>query len=76
MEKLIERFKARAADRRVVEILKTVEVYDAGPTFGGPESEPLERLPSFRTTDGLDVNHVEGHEFEVLDIEPFRVRRV
>lgn len=74
MEKTVDRFKARAADGRVIEIIKYV---DAGPTLGGPEHEPVEALPAFRTADGRDVNHVAGNEYEVLETpEPFIVWRI
>jgi hypothetical protein len=77
MEKVVERFRARAADGRVVDIVKYVDVTNAGPTFGGPEYEPVEGLPAFRTTDGRDVNHVAGSEYEILDApEPFVVWRI
>jgi hypothetical protein len=76
MEKLVEQFRARAADGRVVNIIKFVEVLDAGPTFGNADKERLEVLPGYRTADGRDVNHVAGNEFEVLDTpEPFIVWR-
>jgi hypothetical protein len=76
MERVIEQFTARAADGRVVDIVKFVEVPDAGPTPGNPDNEPLEGLPGYRTADGRDVNHVAGNEFEVLGApEPFIVWR-
>jgi hypothetical protein len=77
MEKIVERFRARAADGRVVDIVKYVNVTNAGPTFGGPDDEPIEGLPGFRTTDGRDVNHVAGNEYEVLNApEPYIVWRI
>jgi hypothetical protein len=77
MEKLIGRFKTRAADGRVVEILQYVDVLDAGPTFGGPEHDLVEGMPVWRTVDGREVNALASDEFEVLDVpEPFRVHRI
>lgn len=76
MEKVVDRFKARAADGRVVDIVKFVEVPDAELTPGSPGNESLEGLPSYRTVDGRDVNHVAGNEFEVLGAdEPLIVWR-
>jgi hypothetical protein len=76
MEKTIERFRARAADGRVVDIVKYVDVTN-DPTLGGPDDQPIEGLPGFRTTDGRDVNHVAGNEYEVLSApEPFIVWRI
>jgi hypothetical protein len=77
MERIIERFRARAADGRVVDIVKYVDLTNAGPKFGGADDDPIEGLPRFRTTDGCHVNHVAGNEYEVLNApEPFIVWRI
>ncbi len=77
MEKVVDQFRARAADGRLVDIIKFVEVPDAGPTLGNPDEAPPQGLPGYRTADGRDVNHVAGNEFEVLGApEPLIVWRI
>jgi hypothetical protein len=75
MEKFVGRFKARGADGRVEEIFEYVALLD-DTSFDRPDAPPIEGLGRLQTADGRHVNRLSPDEFEVLDVEPFRVRRI